>query len=500
MMEMGEMIKVTDSNGKVIEYDYDLTGNKTQLIYPDGSIVNYTYDNANRLSAIINGGGRTTTYSYDSAGRKVRVALPNGTYTTYTYDSSGRLINLTHKTSTNSVINSFNYTHDNVGNRLTKTEIDTRYAYGYDKIYRLLQSIPAKLSGYDREQENKAEIFNYDPVGNRLTGPKPIDYYEYNKGNQLTDDKKHQYEYDHNGNMISKTEIGDEGTVKTWTYRYDYENRLIEVIKQEENETKTVTFKYDPFKRRIEKKVVANDETKVYRYVYDKEDIILEYLTKTEDGETRTEITKYVHGPGIDEPLSIDRNGEIYYYHADGLGSVVALTDAKQKIVESYTYTSFGELKRQGDRVKNTYTFTGREWDEETGLYYYRARYYDAKVGRFVSEDPIRVAGGDVNFYTYVKNRPTVLVDPLGLEGCGPLKCIFRMNDNLKECCDSHDRCYDQCKPKPYCDAIFCDCLFDKCTKQPGDKQKACFCRLVAYCAAVDKFGLISYIAGCLTE
>ncbi|MDQ7787816.1 MAG: MopE-related protein [Thermodesulfovibrionales bacterium] len=507
----GRMIKVTDSNGKVIEYDYDLTGNKTLLIYPDDSIVNYTYDNANRLSAIINGGGRSTTYSYDSAGRKVRVALPNGTYTTYTYDSSGRLINLTHNTSTNSVINSFNYTHDNVGNRLTKTEIDTKYAYGYDKIYRLLQSIPTKLPRYDQEQENKAEIFNYDPVGNRLTGPEPIDYYEYNKGNQLIDERKEQYEYDHNGNLISKTETSGEGTVNIWAYQYDYENRLVRVIKEEPDETKTVTFKYDPFGRRIEKKVTENPsplvgkdmgegETKIYTYVYDKEDIILEYLIKTENGETRTEITKYVHGPGIDEPLAIERKGDVYSCHADGLGSIVALTDSKQKVVESYTYSSFGELKRQGDKVKNTFTFTGREWDEETGLYFYRARYYDAKVGRFISEDPIGFEGGDVNFYAYVKNRPTVLVDPLGLEGCGPFKMHLPDDYNLKECCDRHDRCYDQCKPKPYCDAIFCDCLFDKCMKQPGDKQKACFCRFVAYCAAVNKFGLISYIAGCLTE
>jgi RHS repeat-associated protein len=493
----GKMIKVTDSNGKVIQYDYDLTGNKTQLIYPDGSIVNYTYDNANRLSAIINGGGRTTTYSYDSAGRKVRVALPNGTYTTYTYDSSGRLINLTHKTSINSVINSFNYTHDNVGNRLTKTEIDTRYAYGYDKINRLLQSIPAKLSGYDREQENKAEIFSYDPVGNRLNGPEAIDYYEYNNGNQLTDDKKHQYEYDHNGNLISKTETGDEATEKIWAYQYDYENRLVKVVKQETSETKTITFKYDPFGRRIEKKAEGNDGAKIYTYVYDNEDIILEYLTKP-DG--NVELTKYVHGPGIDEPLAIEIGKEIYYYHADGLGSVAALTDSKQKIVESYTYSSFGELKKsQGDRVKNTFTFTGREWDEEIGLYYYRARYYDAKVGRFVSEDPIRLRGGDINFYVYVKNNPVIFTDPLGLKGCGPFGMHYPDEWWLQKCCDRHDDCYEECFPKKKCDEEFCACLDNQCTKYSlNDRDRNnCLCRSQFYCNAVTNAGFVSYLPSC---
>ena len=140
--------------------------------------------------------------------------------------------------------------------------------------------------------------------------------------------------------------------------------------------------------------------------------MILEYLTKT-DGKTET--TRYTHGPGIDEPLAIERKGETYYYHADGLGSVVALTDSKQKVVESYTYDSFGELKRKGDKVKNTYAFTGREWDKEIKLYYYRTRYYDAHLGRFISKDPIGFVGGDVNLYNYVGGNAVNKIDPFGL-------------------------------------------------------------------------------------
>lgn len=123
--------------------------------------------------------------------------------------------------------------------------------------------------------------------------------------------------------------------------------------------------------------------------MYDNEDIILEFLTKTEDGKIKTENSRYVHGPGIDEPLAIERKGETFFYHADGLGSVTALTDRRQRVVESYDYDSFGALKHHGHKVKQPYTFTGREWDKEIGLYYYRARYYDPKVGRFISFDPI---------------------------------------------------------------------------------------------------------------
>ena len=114
------------------------------------------------------------------------------------------------------------------------------------------------------------------------------DSYTYNAGNQLTTDRKHQYEYDSNGNLVKKTEIGDDNKQKIWTYSYDYESRLIKVVKQEDDEIVTVSFKYDPFGRRIEKKVEETEdgkieETKTYNYVYDNEDIILEYLTKTED-------------------------------------------------------------------------------------------------------------------------------------------------------------------------------------------------------------------------
>ena len=71
----------------------------------------------------------------------------------------------------------------------------------------------------------------------------------------------------------------------------------------------------------------------------------------------------------------------MYYYHADGLGSIVALTDDKGRVVQTYEYDSFGNMKQHGHKVKQPYTFTGREYDSETGLYYYRARYYDQKLG-----------------------------------------------------------------------------------------------------------------------
>ena len=364
----GRITQVTDSRGYTVRYKYDQAGNRVQLTYPDGGSVGYSYDQANRLSSMTDWVGRNTTFSYDNAGRRIGLNLPNGTKASYSYDQASRLTDLTHKTGSGSILESFSYTYNPIGNRLSVTRPEEKLSYTYDLLDRLIQATPTKLKGKDKEQENKAEAYTYDPVGNRLTGPETKDTYTYNAGNQLVSDRKNQYEYDRNGNLIRKIEKDDNGEEEIWTYSYDFENRLIKVVKQESSETITVSFKYDPFGRRIEKKVEeiegGKTETKTYSYVYDNEDIIAEYLTK-KDGKVET--TRYVHGLGIDEPLAIERKGEVYYYHADGLGSVTALTDQRQKEVESYTYTSFGELKQQGGKVKNTYTFTAREWDEEIG-------------------------------------------------------------------------------------------------------------------------------------
>jgi RHS repeat-associated protein len=136
----------------------------------------------------------------------------------------------------------------------------------------------------------------------------------------------------------------------------------------------TASYKYDPFGRRIEKNV----NEAITKYLYDEEDIIVEY-----DGNNQL-LTHYIHGPGIDEPIAMVRNDQSYFYHFDGLGSVTAVTDSTGTVVQRYDYDSFENIVSMLDPdFKQPYTYTSREYDEETGLYFYRARYYDAKIGRF---------------------------------------------------------------------------------------------------------------------
>jgi RHS repeat-associated protein len=188
------------------------------------------------------------------------------------------------------------------------------------------------------------------------------------------------------------------------------------------NGNEVARFSYDPAGRRVEK--VAGGVTT--SYLYDGEDILRE---------TRGAGTfKYVHGPGIDEPLAReDGSGTLTYYHADGLGSVLKRTNQAGAVVHEYRYDVWGKI--EAGAGEPGYAFTGREWDPGIGLYYNRERYYDARVGRFVSYDPAGSDGG-ANLYAYADGNPARWTDPLGLASEDPFDEIAksRLREIYRKC------------------------------------------------------------------
>jgi RHS repeat-associated protein len=165
----------------------------------------------------------------------------------------------------------------------------------------------------------------------------------------------------------------------------------------------TISFKYDPFGHRIYKSSSAGTSI----YVYDGENLI------EEANSTGAVVARYAQTGNIDEPLAMLRSSTTSYYQADGLGSVTSLSTGAGALANTYAYDSFGKTTPAGSIV-NSFQYTGREFDAETNLYFYRARYYDPQNGRFLNEDPAGFTAG-TDFYAYVSNNSTNLVDPTGL-------------------------------------------------------------------------------------
>jgi len=237
-------------------------------------------------------------------------------------------------------------------------------------------------------------------VGNRLSSV-GVSPYAYNSSNQLTSTPAAGYVYDNNGSTVSKTD-----TSGTTQYAWDFENRLAQVVLS--GTGGTVTFKYDPFGRRIQKSSASG----TVNYLYDGARLMQEV-----DGSGNV-LARYTHSPEIDEPLSMLRGGATSYYQNDGIGSITSLSNQAAALAGTYTFDSFGKLTASTGTITNPFRYTGREFDTETGVYYYRARYFDPGSGRFISEDPIRFGGDGPSFYVYVNNDPTDFVDPLGLKCC----------------------------------------------------------------------------------
>jgi RHS repeat-associated protein len=407
---LGRLLREIDTRfGTGVGYAYDQASRLTSKVYPDGSAVHYAYDGAGRTVGISDPFGDTTRFVYDGAGRRLQKLGTQGLRTEYGYDpGTGWLTGVTSYTDTNAIASAFAYgAHDDVGNRLAMTETSgASTSYGYDALNRLASVDPPDEALFPA---NGAETwFAYDGSGNRTDfGPKsggafvsPHTTYSYGPLKRLTNIKRdgatvESFTYDVNGNAVSWT---PPGAAYPRALGYDALGRMVSI-----SAGFSASYAYDPFGRRIEK----TEQGVTTRTQYDGLDVVAEY------SETALTAT-YVFGPGIDEVLKLERGTTVAAYHTDGLGSVVAISEGGT-LRNTYRYDAFGKAIDQGGSspVANAYTYTGRELDG-SGLYYYRARYYLPSAGRFLTPDPIGLAGG-INAYAYVGSNPVNYTDPFGL-------------------------------------------------------------------------------------
>jgi RHS repeat-associated protein len=283
----------------------------------------------------------------------------------------------------------------------TATLFDRQYGYNSaSQISQITEPTLTRTIGYDfvnrltsvTASNGQNESYQFDDVGNRLSSHR-LASYGYQPFNKIISTATGIYGYDANGNMVSKAE-----GMNFWRYGFDYENRLVSASTRKQ----TVRYRYDALGRRVQRFTVGGRENT--KFIYDGQDVLVD-----DNGGT---LTKYINGSGIDNKLRQQTGNDVKYFLGDHLGSTNGLTDTSGNLTSSTNYDAFGNATNAN--FPNRHQFTGREFDDFTGLHYYRARFYDGNLGRFISEDPIGFAGGDVNLYGYVWNNPQNWVDPSG--------------------------------------------------------------------------------------
>jgi len=277
-----------------------------------------------------------------------------------------------------------------VNNITQMTDSAGAHNYTYDPLDRLTAATHPSQSN---------ESYTYDAVGNRTASLQGSSY-TYDPFNRLVAANGSSFGYDGNGNLVSKAGAGGNGA-----YAWDYENRLKQTTLVG---GATVNYSYDALGRRIQRNTSSGSTT---RFVYDGTDVVRDL-----DGNGAT-IADYLNAPSIDNKLRQTVGGFASYFLADHLRTMRALSDSSGSLSSTLIYDSFGNLA--SGPASTRYTYTGRELDADSGLIYYRARWYEPQQGRFISQDPIGFVGG-TNFYAYVGNTVPNFRDPSGLERLQP--------------------------------------------------------------------------------
>ncbi|SMF56459.1 RHS repeat-associated core domain-containing protein [Pseudogulbenkiania subflava] len=421
------LTQFTDRKGKIATFTYDALNRRTQAGYgrskqgqnltaPDATVT-YSYDGGNRLLQVVDSQGGTVTrsydgldrltqettgqgtvnYGYDNASRRSSMTVAGQTAVTYSYDSADRLTGLSRGS------DSVGLSYDVAGRPATLTLPNGIVAtYTYDTANQLTGLSYAQGSTVVGDLS-----YGYDVAGQRvqLGGslarmklPAAVASGSYNAMNQLTNWGGSAHSYDANGNLTS------DGTN---TYTWDSRNRLTGI-----SGGTTASFVYDGFNRRSSKTVSGAATA----FLYDG-------LNPVQELSGSTPTANLLGGLGLDQWFArTDANGTKSFL-SDALGSTLALADSSGTVQTQYAYEPYGKPTQSGVSSSNAFQYTGRE-NDNTGLAYYRARYYAPGKGRFIAEDPIGLVGG-ANVYAYVEGNPISFIDPYGLISLGDLSGIL---------------------------------------------------------------------------
>jgi len=439
-------------------YLHDKVGNRTSMMVTDSGGTRthvYTYDNIYQITEVDYPSGfdylaTDTEFNYDAAGNRTSVIDGSGTCT-YTTNALNQY----------TAAGSTSYQHDDSGNMV----YDGTYTYGYDPENRLVlvrksgpygtltlgEALDSPLTyttggsgnwttingGEGHEDLNSAyapslAVGQESRMQTTVEGAGTFSFWAKIDPNDANNDLKFYVDdtlrYSCGAaewEQFSWAVTGAGTHTLKWVYRRNSQSTAGTGYVDDVGWTGTLpalpppepaatnwrylTYTYDASGRRIEKKY---DYETITKYVYDGDHCIAEYNAYNQLKR------KYICGPAVDDPIcmidTMTSPAVTSYYHFDALGSVVTLTNSSGNTVEVYEYDVYGRPGASDANHPNRFMFTGREYDKETGLYYYRARYYNPQIGRFLQTDPVGYKAG-MNWYAYCINNPLSFMDPSGL-------------------------------------------------------------------------------------
>lgn len=369
----GRFVKEIYPDAKEVAFELDANGNVTKITYPDGYYVDRLYDELNRLTDIKLNGDTASAASFAYDPLSRRTGLALSSGSTVSYDWQ--------------LNNDLATLSNNMGGA------PLVQAYTYNAVHQMTE-----------------QTFNDDRYSWHPTAAGTVSYDTAGDTNQYPEVDSVPFTYNANGCLTS------DGVA---SYAYDDENHMIAAY------AAGLTFSYDPFHRQSAKFGGAVNT----RYIYSGWQRLAEY-----DSDMDTLLNRFVYGTRLDEPLiEVSAAGTLKFLHANHQGSIMATTDDTGAVVDWNSYSPFGE---NFTVYGTTVGFTGQRFDVESNLYYYKRRYYEPKLGRFLQPDPIgyqieaacgcSCAGGCgddaqyslLNLYDYAMNSPLQFSDPYGLAPC----------------------------------------------------------------------------------
>jgi RHS repeat-associated protein len=356
-----------------ITYQYDKLGRKTGVAVQQGQSVVYNFDTLKRLTQVAVD-SKIYQYQYTGVNPLVQsLARPNGSQTNYQYDSLNRLTLIAHKDSSNNVIREYGYSYDDKDLVSGEARTDGNPVFSLQKGLTL-----NTYNDLNQLTQSGLNSFVYDDDGNMTRGLTPQGY-------------QFQAAYDAENRLKTLNYADSGGTLFEFDYLYKGDGALAEV-------------------KTLQNGSVSSD----VRYVG-------QWFRPFQERDANNAVQRqYAWGSALSEGigglLHLAQGGDDYSYLYDGRGNVSALLDSSQAIAAAYSYDGFGNILAKAGGLDQPFRFSTKVYDENSGLSYYGYRFYAPSTGRWMTRDPLGVAGG-VNLYAFVRNNPTNRIDPLGLSG-----------------------------------------------------------------------------------